>query len=146
MLYIQLQLLTILKVYLTALSRTNPTKLNGSAIEIDVPVELRHKDVFTIGDRHFRWEFPETSPYHLKENKNGQLKETKPDENSEKILTPLVKAPLPEITKRLADLEAEATPGKRKRVSFGQYISPELFDKVSSHKVCYYIFKLTKPI
>merc|ERR1712098_893502 len=32
-------------------------------------------------------------------------------------------------TKRLAELEAEGTPNNRKRVSFGHYISPELFDK-----------------
>ena len=29
------------QVYITALSRTNPTKLNGSSIEIDVPIDLR---------------------------------------------------------------------------------------------------------
>ena len=116
------------------MSRTNPTKLNGSAIDIDAPVELEHKDMFTIGDRHFRWEFPEGSPYHVKKTTedSGVQEESNPDLEGVKILTPKVKAPIPmemPISKRLAELEAEGTPSKRKRVSFGQYISPELFDK-----------------
>ena len=95
--------------------------------------KYRHKDNFTIGDRFFRWEFPEGSPYHLKKTaEEGAVNETKPDVDGEKILSPLAKAPVSAeipISKRLAELEAEATPSKRKRVSFGQYISPELFDK-----------------
>ena len=93
---------------------------------------FRHKDVFTIGDRFFRWEFPEASPFHIKKVvESGNIQENKPDVEGEKILTPKVKAPIPElpVSKRLAELEADGTPNKRKRVSFGQYISPELFDK-----------------
>eukprot|EP00092_Neocalanus_flemingeri_P090503 GFUD01114642.1.p1 GENE.GFUD01114642.1~~GFUD01114642.1.p1 ORF type:complete len:197 (+),score=41.33 GFUD01114642.1:70-660(+) len=112
-------------VFITALSRTNPTKLNGSPIDNDAPVELRHRDMFTIGDRHFRWEFPEGSPHHLRNTvSNGSVKESQPDE-AEKILSPLTKAPtLPmemPISKRLAVLEAEGTPT--------QYINTELLNK-----------------
>merc|ERR1740131_92497 len=49
------------KAYLTALSKLNPTKLNGQSVKNGVKTIICHKDVFTIGDRHFRWEFPEGS-------------------------------------------------------------------------------------
>ena len=45
------------QVFLNALSRTNPTKLNGRPIALDAGYALCHKDIFTIGDRHFRWEY-----------------------------------------------------------------------------------------
>jgi hypothetical protein len=45
------------QVFLHALSRTNPTKLNGRPIALDAGYALCHKDIFTIGDRHFRWEY-----------------------------------------------------------------------------------------
>jgi hypothetical protein len=45
------------QVFLNALSRTNPTKLNGLPITLERGHELYHKDIFTIGDRHFRWEY-----------------------------------------------------------------------------------------
>ena len=90
--------------------------------------------MFTIGDRFFRWEFPEGSSHHLKTNANiGSIQENKPENIGEKILSPLNKAPtlpleLP-VSKRLAEIEAEGTPSKRKRVSFGMAVLPELFDK-----------------
>jgi len=62
-------------VYITALSETNPSmaKVSGVPIDINVPVKLRRYDVFSIGDRSFRWqgnplpscsvrEFPSESP------------------------------------------------------------------------------------
>ena len=42
-------------VNITALSKTNNTKLNGVAIPNDTPVLLYQSDVVTIEDRHFRW-------------------------------------------------------------------------------------------
>eukprot|EP00092_Neocalanus_flemingeri_P096078 GFUD01122285.1.p1 GENE.GFUD01122285.1~~GFUD01122285.1.p1 ORF type:complete len:194 (+),score=38.41 GFUD01122285.1:79-660(+) len=111
-------------VFLTAFSR-NPTKLNGSAIDNDAPVELRDQDMFTIGDRHFRWEFPEGPPHSLRNTvSNGSVKESKPDEE-EQFMSLLTEAPtLPmvmPISKRLAVLEAEGTPT--------QYINTELLNK-----------------
>ena len=53
-------ILYVLQVYIHALSKTNPTKLNGDRIANDAgAVALQHKDVFTIADRDFRWEYPE---------------------------------------------------------------------------------------
>ena len=46
------------QVFIVALSRTNNTKLNGSVIDNESQVQLFHEDQFTIGDRHFRWEYP----------------------------------------------------------------------------------------
>ena len=40
-----------LQVHLMSVSRTNPTKLNGTRIENDVEMELYQNDIFTIGDR-----------------------------------------------------------------------------------------------
>jgi len=42
-------------VYLTGISK-NSTWLAGCALEKDELVELKHKDVFIIGNRRFRWE------------------------------------------------------------------------------------------
>ena len=106
---------------------------------------FRHKDVFTIGDRFFRWEFPKTSLFPIKKIvEGGNVKENKPDIEGEKILTPKVKAPVPElpVSKRIAELEADGTPNKRTRVGFGQYISPELFGKdLSLDAVCKFFLR-----
>ena len=48
-------------VNITALSKSNNTKLNGAAIPNDTPVLLYQSDVVTIGDRHFRWYYPNRS-------------------------------------------------------------------------------------
>ena len=77
--------------------------------------------MFTIGDRHFRWEFPEGSPHHLKNSAIlGSAEETESDVEDGKILSPINKAPtLPmeiPISKRLAELEAEGNPSKRKLI------------------------------
>ena len=88
--------------------------------------------MFTIKDHFFRWEFPEASPFHVKKTiESGNVQENNPDVEGEKILTSKVKTPIPElpVSRRIAELEADGTSDKRKRVSFGQCISPELFDK-----------------
>jgi len=104
-------------VFIVALSRTNNTKLNGDVITIGTDVQLFHGDLFTIGDRHFRWEYPTGSKL---------FQVPRPEASSSPIKSRPSEVP---ITKRLAELEAEGTPNNRKRVSFGNYISPELFDK-----------------
>ena len=109
---------TTVQVYIVALSRTNNTKLNGGVMSIESQVQLFHDDVFTIGDRHFRWEYPTGS-------KLFKIKRPAASASSSPIKSTPAEVP---ITKRLAELENEATPN-RKRVSFGHYISPELFDK-----------------
>ena len=48
-------------VNITALSKSKNTKLNGAAIPNDTPVLLYQSDVVTIGDRHFRWYYPNGS-------------------------------------------------------------------------------------
>ena len=50
-------------VNITALSKTNNTKLNGAAVPNDTPVLLYQSDVVTIGDRHFRWYYPNGSTF-----------------------------------------------------------------------------------
>ena len=42
-------------VNIIALSKTNNTKLNGVAIPNGPPVLMYQSDMFTIGDRHFRY-------------------------------------------------------------------------------------------
>jgi len=43
------------KAYLYNLSKVNPTKLNEKSVDSQDAIRLYHKDVFTIGDRKFRW-------------------------------------------------------------------------------------------
>ena len=118
--HVSTESLTIsVQVFIVALSRTNNTKLNGAVIDNESQVQLYHEDQFTIGDRHFRWEYPTGSRLF-------QVK--RPAPASSPVKTPAASAEVP-ISKRIAELEAEGTPNNRKRVSFGHYISPELFDK-----------------
>ena len=57
--HVSTESLTIsVQVFIVALSRTNNTKLNGAVIDNESQVQLYHEDQFTIGDRHFRWEYP----------------------------------------------------------------------------------------
>jgi len=109
------------QVFLTSLSRTNATKLNDAVLQNEVPTLLSHSDVFTIGDRHFRWEFPKVSPHF-----------TCPDPDPVEEPMDSLPAPVPQemgVTKRLAEMEAESMTPMRKRVSFGPAVTPELIDK-----------------
>ena len=49
-------------VNIIALSKTNNTNVNGVSIPSGIPLLLSHNDQFTIGNRHFRWEYPIGSP------------------------------------------------------------------------------------
>ena len=48
-------------VTIIALSKTNNTNVNGVSIPSGIPLLLSHNDQFTIGNRHFRWEYPNGS-------------------------------------------------------------------------------------
>ena len=52
------------QVLLTCLSRDEEqTKINSKSVTFDSTHVLKHKDIFTIGDRSFRWEYPEESQH-----------------------------------------------------------------------------------
>ena len=109
----------------TDLSRTDLTRLNCSTIDNDVHTELRHKDMFTIGDRHFRWEFPEGSPHHLKNNADlGSAEETKSDVDDGKILSPINKAPTLPMEIPIFSLNFSAFYGHRSVAEPGPTPSP----------------------
>ena len=49
---------------MTSLSQDiGETKLNNKNVTYNNTLVLKHKDVFTIGDRSFRWEYPEESQH-----------------------------------------------------------------------------------
>ena len=51
----------IFQIFLKNLSSVNPTKLNGE--ELSQTRKIKHKDILTIIDRSFRFEFPPGSPF-----------------------------------------------------------------------------------
>ena len=79
------------RVQLCALSASADTLLNGGALSANKKVELSHGDVFTLGDRSFRWEYQD-------QDQDG--------DNSEKVLSPKEKAKAKKAT----------TPGKEFRI------------------------------
>ena len=46
---------------------------------------LHHKDVFTVGDRSFRWEYPDNSPHLLRKREAYASPKKSPKAN---VLTP----------------------------------------------------------
>ncbi|XP_046667569.1 serine/arginine repetitive matrix protein 2-like isoform X3 [Homalodisca vitripennis] len=46
--------------YIRNFSPSNTTLVNGNSIEAN-QYELKHADIITVGDRHFRWEYPISS-------------------------------------------------------------------------------------
>ena len=77
-------------------------------------IALGHKDLFTLGDRSFRWEYPDDSPY---------VASTSPKKGF-KVLTPKAKAPTPK-TPKSAKKEKKKSPGG-KWLSIPFEIKPEL--------------------
>ena len=71
-------------VNITTLSKTNNIKLNGVPIPKDTPVLLYQSDIFTIGDRHFRWEYPNGS--RLSKAKRTQSRDKKEVGPSNEVL------------------------------------------------------------
>ena len=54
----------IKRAVLTCLSRDHgTTKVNSKVITYGNALVLNHKDIFSIGDRSFRWEYPKESQY-----------------------------------------------------------------------------------
>ena len=70
--------------YLTALSKTRPTLLNGNTVPVGVEKRLAHEDIFTFRGRELggggvslRWTYPKSSH-------RGQSKSRNPEKNSKK--------------------------------------------------------------
>uniref|UniRef100_A0A8I5U5X5 Marker of proliferation Ki-67 n=1 Tax=Pongo abelii TaxID=9601 RepID=A0A8I5U5X5_PONAB len=96
-------------------SSTNPTQVNGSVI--DEPVRLKHGDVITIIDRSFRYE---NESLH-----NGRKSTEFPRKIREQ-------EPARRVSRSSFSSdpdESEGIPLKRRRVSFGGHLRPELFDE-----------------
>ena len=116
------------------------TQLNEKSVPYLGKLVLGHKDIFTIGDRSFRWEYPDDSP-HLKKasspKKRGSPNKKanySPANSANSIakkgqgyaaMTPKAKAA---AVAAAANAAGTPTSGS-KRVSFGPYISPEYIDK-----------------
>ena len=112
------------------------TQLNKKPIPYQGILVLNHKDVFTIGDRSFRWEYPDDSPHlivstpkksksqkspvkvRVSGNGNGNGPLSSKGENYA-TMTPKAKA------KASAEAKADLSASHSKRVSFGPYVSPE---------------------
>ena len=126
---------------MTCLSKNSgQTQLNKNAVPYQGLLVLNHKDVFTIGDRSFRWEYPDDSPHlvvstpkkasskkassPVKVNGNGHGQALSRKGQDYPAMTP----------KALAKASAEAKAdtlhtSHSKRVSFGPYVSPEYIGK-----------------
>ncbi|XP_058554117.1 proliferation marker protein Ki-67 isoform X3 [Neofelis nebulosa] len=96
-------------------SSTNPTQVNGSTI--DGPVQLKHGDVITVVDRSFRYE----NESHKDGRKSTEfLGQRRKQESLHRVSRSSLSSD-PDKT--------EGTPLKRRRVSFGGRLKPELFDE-----------------
>ncbi|XP_031244510.1 proliferation marker protein Ki-67 isoform X2 [Mastomys coucha] len=96
-------------------SSTNPTQVNGATI--DEPVRLRHGDIITIIDRSFRYEDGS--------HEDGSRSTEFPGRSLGK--EPSRRASRDSFS---ADPDkSEGMPSKRRRVSFGGHLRPELFDE-----------------
>ncbi|KAK8752929.1 hypothetical protein OTU49_008274, partial [Cherax quadricarinatus] len=118
--------------YLTNLSQVNPTLLNGSPMATQEINILEHKDIITVHEREFRWEYPEDSSLvhsQVKDHLTGY-----------KILSPTTKSPISRhnlsgectgLKRRSCEEDfQECSDAKRKKVSFGPHLHPEHFDKL----------------
>uniref|UniRef100_A0A8C5Y6C1 Marker of proliferation Ki-67 n=1 Tax=Microcebus murinus TaxID=30608 RepID=A0A8C5Y6C1_MICMU len=96
-------------------SSTNPTQVNGSAI--DKPVQLKHGDVITIIDRSFRYENESCQ----NGNKSTEFPGKIPEQGPSRRVSRSSFSSDPN--------KSEGRPLKRRRVSFGGRLRPELFDE-----------------
>nr|KAF6425342.1 marker of proliferation Ki-67 [Molossus molossus] len=99
------------KAVLFNFSSTNPTQVNGSAI--DGPVQLKHGDVITVIDRSFR--------YENDGSKSTEFPGQRCEQASPRRVSRSSFSSNPDKT--------EGMPLKRRRVSFGGHLRPELFDE-----------------
>ena len=111
------------------------TKLNDKSVPFQGILVLNHKDVFTIGDRKFRWEYPDDSPHLVvstpkKKSSKSPAKVNGGNGNGNGVsgkgetyatMTPKAKAKA--AAEAMADTPAHVSHSKR--VSFGPYVSPE---------------------
>ncbi|XP_011785561.1 PREDICTED: antigen KI-67 isoform X2 [Colobus angolensis palliatus] len=96
-------------------SSTNPTQVNGSVI--NEPVQLKHGDVITIIDRSFRYENESFQNGRKSTELPRKIREQEPARRVSRSSF----SPDPD--------ESEGIPLKRRRVSFGGHLRPELFDE-----------------
>ncbi|XP_034843324.1 proliferation marker protein Ki-67 [Mirounga leonina] len=96
-------------------SSTNPTQVNGSVIAD--PVRLKHGDVITIVDRSFRYE----NESHQNRSESTEFTGQKRKQES---LHRVSRSGFSSDSDKI-----EGTPLKRRRVSFGGRLKPELFDE-----------------
>nr|XP_035957850.1 proliferation marker protein Ki-67 isoform X6 [Halichoerus grypus] len=96
-------------------SSTNPTQVNGSVIAD--PVRLKHGDVITIVDRSFRYE----NESHQNRSESTEFTGQKRKQESLHRVSRSGFSSDPD--------KIEGTPLKRRRVSFGGRLKPELFDE-----------------
>ncbi|XP_012510796.1 PREDICTED: antigen KI-67 [Propithecus coquereli] len=96
-------------------SSTNPTQVNGSAI--DKPVQLKHGDIITIIDRSFRYENENCQ----NGNKSTRFPGKIPEQGPSRRVSRSSFSSDPD--------KSEGGPLKRRRVSFGGRLRPELFDE-----------------
>ncbi|XP_069174714.1 serine/arginine repetitive matrix protein 2-like isoform X1 [Procambarus clarkii] len=119
------------KAFLTNLSQVSPTILNKIPMATEEISVLEHRDIITVEEREFRWEYPEGSVF-ASSSRNDQL--------MYKILTPTTKSPISHHNvnsdssgmkcKGFEAIIQECPDAKRKRVSFGPQLHPEHFDKL----------------
>ncbi|XP_044096677.1 proliferation marker protein Ki-67 isoform X2 [Neovison vison] len=100
---------------LVNLSSTSPTQVNGCVVA--EPVRLRHGDVITIVDRSFR--------YENESHRNGSESTESPGQKRKQdSLHRVSRSSFSSDPDKI-----EGTPLKRRRVSFGGRLKPELFDE-----------------
>ena len=77
------EILTIFQALLTCLSKdVGETKLNTKNVTYNNTLVLKHKDIFTIGDRSFRWEYPEESQHLATASPKKTPKKSTPAKNA----------------------------------------------------------------
>ncbi|XP_047558123.1 proliferation marker protein Ki-67 isoform X2 [Lutra lutra] len=96
-------------------SSTNPTQVNGSVIA--EPVHLKHGDVITIVDRSFRYE-------NESQQNGSESTECPGQKRKQDSLHRVSRSSFSSDPDKI-----EGTPLKRRRVSFGGRLKPELFDE-----------------
>ncbi|XP_053441527.1 proliferation marker protein Ki-67 isoform X2 [Nycticebus coucang] len=96
-------------------SSTNPTQVNGLAI--NKPVQLKHGDVITIIDRSFRYENDSCQDGNKSTEFPAKIQKQEPSHH---------------VSRSSLSSDADKSEGgplKRRRVSFGGHLRPELFDE-----------------
>ena len=113
-------------VNIIALSETNDTKLNGVAIPNGTPVLLYQSDIFTIGDRHFMWGYPNGS--RLSKVKRPGAETVAKSSPVKRVSVESGDSNVEPITKRIVKLEAaEERASRGNRVDPGNEVLPTTY-------------------